>query len=199
MYGIQVISVICFIFVGRIGIVFRKIFQNRRNKGDNAKKKFRKECAKTIVVLGSGGHTTEMIRLLSPHNLSTQFFSPLIYIIASTDTTSEAHLQVSKEIRQPDITIKIPRSREVGQSYLTSIFTTLYSLIYSFYIVLFQIRPSLILCNGPGTCLPIAISALLGRILGICEGQVIFIESFCRVQRYVHVRIFFPPFCALFF
>ena len=188
MFVIQVVSAVCFIFLLRIAIVFWQIFENRRNKRTSSKKKVRKECVKTVVVLGSGGHTTEMMRLLSPHNLSPQFFSPLIYIIASTDTTSEAHLQVFKEHRQPDITIKIPRSREVGQPYLTSIVTTLYALIYSFYIVLFQIRPSLILCNGPGTCLPIAISALVGRILGICEGQVIFIESFCRVQRYVPVR-----------
>jgi beta-1,4-N-acetylglucosaminyltransferase len=37
----------------------------------------------------------------------------------------------------------IPRSREVGQSYFTSVFTTLYSMLYAFALVL-QVQPEVV-------------------------------------------------------
>mmetsp|Transcript_31693 Transcript_31693/g.48595 ORF Transcript_31693/g.48595 Transcript_31693/m.48595 type:complete len:256 (+) Transcript_31693:43-810(+) len=144
---------------------------------------------KTLVVLGSGGHTTEMLQLLK--TLDTQErYTPLIFVVATTDDTSEKRIKAfstagnddddSKSTLQPDMIYKIPRSREVGQSYLTSIVTTLYSFPCAFYIV-GQVRPNLLLCNGPGTCLPIAIATFVYRMLGIVEGNIVFVESFCRV------------------
>jgi beta-1,4-N-acetylglucosaminyltransferase len=145
---------------------------------------------KTLVVLGSGGHTTEMLHLLQ--HLNPDYYTPLVYIVATTDTTSVRRVQAfvdghdSSKInsRAPDHIYKIPRSREVGQSYLSSIWTTMVSLVYALYLCL-RIRPGLLLINGPGTCLPIALVTLLYRILGLCEGQIVFCESFCRVTRYV--------------
>ena len=64
-----------------------------------------------------------------------------------------------RSLRDPKV-VRIPRSREVGQSYLTSIFTTLYSLLASMHCVVLE-RPDLLLCNGPGTCLPVCVSARL--------------------------------------
>eukprot|EP00980_Cylindrotheca_fusiformis_P020326 scaffold7344_cov145-Cylindrotheca_fusiformis.AAC.24 len=133
---------------------------------------------KTLVVLGSGGHTTEMLHLLK--NLDAKKYAPLSYIIARTDTTSLRRVEAFGG-RQPDTIYFIPRSREVGQSYASSIGTTLWSFIHAIGIT-FRIRPSLLLCNGPGTCLPIAIATLLCRIFGFCEGKIVFVESFCRVK-----------------
>jgi len=75
----------------------------------------------------------------------------------------------------------IPRAREVGQSYFTSIFTTLQSIISSAHII-FKTKPDLLIINGPGTCLPIAFWTFIGRIIGLCQGKIIFCESFCRVN-----------------
>lgn len=135
---------------------------------------------KTLVVLGSGGHTTEMLQLLKPLD-TKQRYTPLVFVIATTDDTSERRIQAFGNT-EPDMIYKIPRSREVGQSYLTSTLTTLYAFPYAFYIV-GQVRPNLLLCNGPGTCLPIAIATLLYRFMGIIEGNIVFVESFCRVCR----------------
>lgn len=139
---------------------------------------------KTLVVLGSGGHTTEMLALLK--NVDATIYTPLIYMIATTDDTSLQRVQASSSTRMPNAIYKLPRSREVGQSYFSSIFTTLWSFLISIYYIA-RIRPDLLLCNGPGTCLPVAISTLLFRILGVCRGNVVFCESFCRVTRYANM------------
>ncbi|XP_055002331.1 UDP-N-acetylglucosamine transferase subunit ALG14 homolog isoform X3 [Sorex araneus] len=39
-----------------------------------------------------------------------------------------------------------------------------------------------VLCNGPGTCVPICISALLLGILGIKKVIIVYVESICRVE-----------------
>lgn len=133
---------------------------------------------KTLVVLGSGGHTTEMLQMIQ--QLNPKVYDPVIYVIASTDDTSERRVQALGG-RLPSKTYYIPRSREVGQSYLTSIASTLYAMVFSVWLVL-KIRPALLLCNGPGTCLPVAVATLLFRILGVCQGNLVFVESFCRVE-----------------
>lgn len=138
----------------------------------------------TVVVLGSGGHTTEMLQLLQ--SLNQKQYTPLTFIVAKTDTTSLRRVAARQEQDRitADHIYHIPRSREVGQPYLTSIATTLWSLIYTLGLVI-KIRPGLLLCNGPGTCLPIAVWTFVGRLLGLWEGKIVFCESFCRVTRYV--------------
>jgi hypothetical protein len=44
-------------------------------------------------------------------------------------------------------------------------------------------RPDVVLLNGPGTCIPIAAAALLLRLLGVCCGRVVYVESIARVYR----------------
>ena len=134
----------------------------------------------TLVVRGSGGHTTEMLHLLG--QLDANKYTPLTYVVASTDTTSLRRVEAGN-FRRANTIYQIPRSREVGQSYWTSIGTTLWSLCSCVGLVL-RTRPGLLLCNGPGTCLPIAVWVLVARIVGWCEGKIVFVESFCRVTRY---------------
>ena len=57
----------------------------------------------------------------------------------------------------------LPRAREVHQSYLSSIFTTLYS-TYKTLQLLYTIRPNLIMTNGPGTCVPLVYCAFVLRL-----------------------------------
>ncbi|KAJ6955535.1 hypothetical protein NC652_006833 [Populus alba x Populus x berolinensis] len=55
------------------------------------------------------------------------------------------------------------RSREVGQSYLTSVETTLLAMSHASWLMI-RIRPQVVLCNGPGTCVPLCIIAFLFKI-----------------------------------
>lgn len=164
---------------------------------------------KTLVVLGSGGHTTEMLSLIKNLEVSTDCTTTsdnnthksrcyeLSYIKAASDTTSLQRLETMMKKQQsaasassqqqsrqdsPLTVYNIPRSREVGQSYFSSVFTTVYAQIHAMILLLFWIRPHLILTNGPGTCLPICLAGLLLRILGICPTQIVFCESYCRVE-----------------
>ncbi|XP_045334319.1 UDP-N-acetylglucosamine transferase subunit ALG14 homolog isoform X1 [Leopardus geoffroyi] len=91
-----------------------------------------------LVVAGSGGHTTEILRLLE--HLSNAY-SPRHYIIADTDEMS-AHkinsFERNRADRDPSTMFpeyfihRIPRSREVQQSWLSTVLTTLYSMWLSF-------------------------------------------------------------------
>lgn len=141
-----------------------------------------KSTMKTLIILGSGGHSTEMLRLVE--SLNQKIFKPKIYVIASSDNKSkEKLLDLEKYLgKQTQYQIcEIPRSRKVHQSYISSIFTTLYSILYCFPLVI-NIRPDLILCNGPGTCIPICFIAFLMRVLNISNNVIVFVESICRVQ-----------------
>jgi beta-1,4-N-acetylglucosaminyltransferase len=47
----------------------------------------RKSSAKVIIVLGSGGHTAEIIRLIEPLNFHK--YTRRVYVVSSGDTLSE--------------------------------------------------------------------------------------------------------------
>ena len=49
------------------------------------------------------------------------------------------------------------RAREVGQSWLTTVWTTAMACLSAFDVVA-SVRPELILVNGPGTCLPLCVA-----------------------------------------
>lgn len=218
------ISILVVFLSSRLVHVIRSIQNNRRRCSDNddtifmmASTSSKKSVSptknttrqiKTMVVLGSGGHTTEMIRLL--RELDVNRYAPVIYVVANSDTTSIPRLQkfIREEekngLRQKDLSLwrgrhpdercggfgavaavhRLPRAREVHQSYLTSIFTTLHSFIQTL-LLLIRVRPELILANGPGTCVPVVYAAFILRILTLGYGvssKVVFVESLCRVQ-----------------
>lgn len=78
----------------------------------------------------------------------------------------------------------IHRSREVGQSYITAVFSTLQAFWHSLLLVA-RLQPDCLLGNGPGTCLPLCVSAvLLSALLRPLQPLpvVIFVESLCRVN-----------------
>jgi beta-1,4-N-acetylglucosaminyltransferase len=110
---------------------------------------------------------------------------PRVYVIANSDQGSQSTMEEFERHKSPKKirhTIRwIPRSRIVGQSYFTSIFTTLYSFIHSAMVVL-QERPTVLLCNGPGTCLPIIFCAWIYRIIGIAPCAIFLLESYACVE-----------------
>ncbi|KAL7874384.1 hypothetical protein SRHO_G00053540 [Serrasalmus rhombeus] len=137
-----------------------------------------------LVVAGSGGHTTEIIRLME--SLS-QVYTPRHYVIADTDKMSEDKIRAfeSSKVKgdsPAQFTIhRIPRSREVRQSWSSSVLSTLYALLYSVPLV-FRLRPDMVLCNGPGTCIPLCAATLLLGILGLKRVLLVYVESICRVE-----------------
>eukprot|EP00792_Barthelona_sp_PAP020_P012981 TRINITY_DN78_c0_g1_i1.p1 TRINITY_DN78_c0_g1~~TRINITY_DN78_c0_g1_i1.p1 ORF type:complete len:220 (+),score=44.75 TRINITY_DN78_c0_g1_i1:59-718(+) len=148
-------------------------------------------------VLGSGGHTSEMIKLLKiiEKESNNKYFKQKTFIKADTDTYS--HLHVEKIIENP-IIHSIPRSREVGQSYISSIMSTLFAFIVSLK-KMYAIRPDVLFVNGPGTCLPIVVAAFVLKFFGINRKvKIVFVESFCRVKTLSLTGILLYPIVDLF-
>lgn len=176
---------------------------------------------RTMIILGSGGHTGEMLSVVSCMDLQ-QKYSPTIFVAASNDTTSIPRVKqmlveqysddkdqtqtnaLHDPIKHNDVNDMngnastatqrkqappsksafsfhtIHRSRNVGQSYVTSIASTLRAL-YEAIALVYYTRPSLILLNGPGTALPICYVALLYQMVLLRNVQICYIESYCRV------------------
>jgi beta-1,4-N-acetylglucosaminyltransferase len=149
--------------------------------------KKRTSPGRTLIVLGSGGHTAEMLRLLGGMNLHN--YTPRVYVVAegdkmsvdkvekfeSTASNSTLGLTAAASIR------KVPRARQVMQSYITSVFSTLVAVLYSLPIV-WSAYPDLVLCNGPGTCIPVCFWAYVMKFFGLKNSKIIYIESVCRVE-----------------
>lgn len=136
--------------------------------------------AKTLIVLGSGGHTTEMMKIMQ--HINKDKYAPRIYIAADSDKNSYNKV-IEFEAMSTDFKfIKIFRSRSVGQSYFSSIFTTLKAILASIPMMYWE-KPDLVMCNGPGTCVPICLIAFLLRVT-YCNTncRIVFIESFCRIK-----------------
>lgn len=155
----------------------------KRNNDDGGGPKSRRNSApvKTLAVLGSGGHTAEMCTLL--RSLDPRAYA-IRFIVARTDSRSldmvRSNLHDVLDVR--DQFHFIPRSREVHQSFVTSVFSTCYALVHSIWVVLFVIRPDLILANGPGTCVPVCMAAYIPRFLGLKHIKIVYVESAARVK-----------------
>ena len=89
-----------------------------------------------------------MIKLIKQINLEKH--SPLYFLLAHSDVTSKGKVEKSLEQHAACAEwLTIYRSREVKQSFFTSIFSTLIALKEAVVLVMSK-RPQLILCNGPG-------------------------------------------------
>jgi len=144
----------------------------------------RAEPASICIVLGSGGHTSEMLRVVEA--LPAERYSPRHYVLAETDSTSLQRLEQSErnrsKIKNTGYSIfRIPRSREVRQSYASSILSTLNSM-FRCAPLMYDLKCDVLLVNGPGTCVPVCFFAFLYNLILFRRCQVIFVESLCRVE-----------------
>ncbi|VDK69133.1 unnamed protein product [Onchocerca ochengi] len=132
-------------------------------------------------VAGSGGHTAELLTIMSAFK---EQFGYYIYIVSDTDKLSEQKIIEFEKARGLNNfrVERISRSREVKQSYITSLFTTILACIESLFLV-WRIRPDVVLCNGPGVCLPICFAVALFDLLRLRDVRVFYIESLCRVKK----------------
>lgn len=148
-----------------------------------------------IAILGSGGHTAEMLTLVktlsdstdtSKINLGESMIEEVLFIVSNSDQLSQKKVREQyPQIDDPasnnsSLTVRlqmVTRSRAVHQSYLTSVVTTLVSLFESL-LLLASIRPAMLLSNGPGVCIPLIVAA---RLLSP-KSLIIYVESFCRTR-----------------
>ncbi|XP_057299657.1 UDP-N-acetylglucosamine transferase subunit ALG14 homolog isoform X1 [Hydractinia symbiolongicarpus] len=163
------IMVLCFI---RVAFILQS---------SNKVSEYKLPFCKTMVVVGSGGHTSEMMALL--RNLSEKF-TPRIYVFAESDSTSEKRIKIMEENRSKSsqhTVLRIKRSREVAQSWCSTIVTTIVACYHAVFIIWRQ-QPDLLLCNGPGTCIPLCGAVFLLKICFIVKTKIVFVESICRVK-----------------
>lgn len=146
-----------------------------------------------MIILGSGGHSAEMIRCLQDAFASAknddsaattatttavlQLLTKRVYVVAETDRLSTAKAEQLERILCPDkisMTLttarirSIPRAREVGQSWLSSLWTFARALL-SATVIVWQERPQLIVCNGPGTCVPVCLCARVFQVIFLLQ------------------------------
>jgi beta-1,4-N-acetylglucosaminyltransferase len=137
-----------------------------------------------MIILGSGGHTGELLLMLS--KLDFNKFKKCFIISSHNDKNSENKFKEIFDLKKYSKTsfqfIKIYRARNVGQSFLTSIFTTFYSMIQSFFVMI-KTQPNICVTNGPGVAIPIVyIGFILKKMMILIEFKILFIESFCRTK-----------------
>lgn len=191
LYYLQFV-VYYFIFISLLNLIRSKFFEGKT----------------IMVILGSGGHTGEILMMLKKLDLDK--FNKIFFVSSHNDTNSEKKAKETlnfdeKEQKHVQF-LKIYRSRNVGQSYITSVFTTILSLIHSFYILI-TTRPNLvnylminlfifpiqfffnqntflkIVTNGPGVSVPICyIGFIYKKLQIIYDFKILFIESYCRTK-----------------
>ena len=137
-----------------------------------------------MIILGSGGHTGELLLMIK--KLDFNKFSSCYFLSAHNDKNSENKAKETIQINNYKNTkfhfLKIYRARNVGQSFISSIPTTIYALFQSF-IILIKNRPNMVVTNGPGVAFPIIFIGYILRILMILsEFKIMFIESYCRTK-----------------
>ncbi|RHZ61371.1 hypothetical protein Glove_348g25 [Diversispora epigaea] len=178
------------IFLSIIIIRFYQVLPRRHSRHSRHSRSYnklnnKKPPFKTCIVLGSGGHTMEMLQLLKGVDFNS-LYRPRKYIVTGSDILSsekarnfESH---KGNVENVDYIIQlVPRSREVGQSWITTPFSVLKSLIACIRIILFDL-PDLVICNGPGSCIPVCVISYIPRFFGIKWIKLIYVESFARVK-----------------
>jgi beta-1,4-N-acetylglucosaminyltransferase len=140
-----------------------------------------------MIVLGSGGHTGELLIMIQ--KLDFTKFSKIFLVSSHNDLRSEGKAKEVLRINEMNeldkkrfFFLKIYRSRNVGQSFTSSIFTTIFALFHSIFLII-RSRPNLLITNGPGVSLPLVyIGYVLKKLKILVEFKVLFIESYCRTR-----------------
>jgi len=138
-----------------------------------------------MLLLGSGGHTAEMLLLLASLSSSPSQHVRRTYIVTSGDTLSiqkaAAYENVLCTSRNCSIRI-VPRARRVGQSWLSTPWDCLLCLAGCFRAFVDGGVPDVLVCNGPGSAVLMVLVALGGRFLGLAKTRTLYVESFARTR-----------------
>ncbi|KAG1839034.1 glycosyltransferase family 1 protein [Suillus subalutaceus] len=175
------------------------IFSSRRIRLAPANPRPQRTCS-IAIFLGSGGHTSEALKLASALDFGR--YSPRTYIVSEGDAFSAQKALALEHLKATDDTLSddqpqyrlltIPRARRVHQSLLSTPPDAVKSLLACMYLV--SVRPlfnkgafrepfvDLLILNGPGTCVILCAAILLNRIIGLPSPRVMYVESFARVK-----------------
>ncbi|KAI0250364.1 glycosyltransferase family 1 protein [Lactifluus subvellereus] len=182
---------VIFVVVARIRIIAQRESVPRRG---------RKEACHLAVFLGSGGHSSEALSLVSALDFSR--YTPRTYLVSQGDTLSEQKAVALERLKaastpplQPKVQVDgyqiltIPRARRVHQNTLTIPFTALRSLLAALYHVTLAPRLpghsasfDVLLLNGPGTCFVLCVAVYVNRLLGLPSPRLVYVETFARVR-----------------
>lgn len=143
-----------------------------------------KKNVNIMILLGSGGHTGEMLRLIE--SIEWKYFTRT-WVLSSTDESSLSKVQeVERSLiakKEEPKYLMVPRARNINEGLLLSIKSTLISFIsISLAIIRLPVLPSILLLNGPGTSVPLAYFIFILKFLGLCKTRIVFIESLARVN-----------------
>ncbi|ODQ65769.1 oligosaccharide biosynthesis protein Alg14 like protein [Nadsonia fulvescens var. elongata DSM 6958] len=150
----------------------RKTFNNNRNQ------------AHLMILLGSGGHTGEMLRLLKKLDLNK--YSTRSWVYSSGDSISvkkakQFEEESNKGDKEPNYNLyEVTRARKVGEGLVSTILSSANCLFSCLKTV--QTKPDTIICNGPGTCVIICGVVFIYKFLGFADTRIIYVESLARVN-----------------
>ena len=119
---------------------------------------------KLLIVLGSGGHTKEMLRLVD--QLGTDF--QYAYLVCADEELSES------KIRVPGRVFPVMRPRWQKTPWPLILVRMCIATVQSV-VALLCVRPRAIISTGPGVAVP---ACVLGKLLGV---KIIYIETGSRV------------------
>jgi beta-1,4-N-acetylglucosaminyltransferase len=117
-----------------------------------------------LIVLGEGGHTTELLRLVDLLGDRYDYH----YVVCKEDNLSADRIKCPGPIHS----LSRPRGKRTGT--LKAIFRTILVGIQSLW-VFFRVRPDAVLSTGPAISVPVSIS---GKLFG---ARIIFVETGSRV------------------
>ncbi|CDR43238.1 CYFA0S11e02190g1_1 [Cyberlindnera fabianii] len=143
-----------------------------------------------MVLLGSGGHTGEMLRMLTSVD-SLDRLRKITFVVSSGDTSSIVLLEKfakKKRLTKDTYTIlELPRARSVGEGLLSSVKSTIISTFSTFATLSRQGHrighPDILMVNGPGTSVPLCLFFTCWNFLGESNTRILYIESLARVKR----------------
>jgi len=153
-----------------------------------------------MVVLGSGGHTAEMIAML--HKLDPSRHAKRTYVVSSGDGFSKGKaVEFEKDLAKPYegdngakgnvgtyTIITVPRARRIHQSLLTTPISALQCMLSCIILLYRGGYPDIIVTNGPATGCIVVFASVFLRFLNIHGAhsggkmRTIYVESWARVK-----------------
>lgn len=138
--------------------------------------------ARILAVLGSGGHTAEMLNLL------TDVAGPgcaVTYAVSGGDSSSAAraralHAPAGALSKVSCAFYSLPRARYVGESFVKAAPRAAIAVVAAAP-MLVRAGPQIVLCNGPGTSAVVALVAVVLNATGLLRARVVYAESVARV------------------
>lgn len=173
-------------------ILARKLI-DRRNRH---LKKAPSRRYKAVVALGLGGHIREMYEIVNSLDASKYDFCFISdkddHFTMETYREKFLHLvRPNMETRGPSVGDVMAQEEDrfykvaVPKSGRTSVLTTFLTAVQAFVqslVILYRIRPDVVITNGPGIAVPLCYAAVFLKICLLRDIKVTYVESCCRVE-----------------